>query len=1039
MIPGLPIVPAISPTLAAWAVGPVQFDRPLWLVLIPILGVATWLMGRRSLAGLGGATRTLAMAARFLVIGLLVGALAEPQLRRVSPDVAVTVVLDASRSIPPEEQRAVASFIQSARSRNPRTEDRLGVVTTAREAFVQTLPSANVTEIDRTYLGQTDATNLAAGVRMAIAASPENAANRLLLVSDGNETEGSLLAAAEAALAADIPIDVLPVEYAYPSEVVVERVVAPPNARGGETINLNVVVTATSPALGRLTLTANGEPIDLDPDEPGFGAVRELARGTNYLAVPIEPRVPGPQSYSAQFEPLAALAEDGTPLASGQTGDSITQNNQAEAVTFVGSEGWVLVVAENPEEYSALEAALLESRLRTLRIDPGAFPTELIALNAYDAIVLVNQPAHNFTDAQADNIRQYVADMGGGLVMIGGPESLGAGGWIGSPLEDALPVKLDPPQKRQMPRGALALVIHSVEIPRGVYWGKEICNVAVDALSRLDLVGIIEFQGLAGTDWVYPLSEKGDATAVKRAINTLQFGDMPSFDPSLQLALNGLTAASAGQKHCIVISDGDPSLNRRLLSDFRDAGITISAVGVATHGGGDSTMQLMANETGGEYYFIANEAQLPTLPEIIIKEAQTVKRTLIWEGEPFAPTLLGLPTETLRGVSAIPPITGYVVTAEREGLALVTIRAERSEVREGQTEAISDPIAAQWQYELGRVVVFTSDASSRWATAWTGWEGYRQFWEQHVRWAMRPTGSANLRVTTQSRGSTTEVTIEALDNQGERLNFADFRARASTPDGRGRDIGVTQIGPGRYRGTFETDDPGSYVVSMTYRAPGLQPGAPAVEGSVQAAVTRPFADEFRALESNLGVLRAVADRTGGRVLERTGLGADLWSREGLEPPVALRPIWLAVAMAAIALFIADVGIRRVRLDPRQVAAGAAALLRRAEKRPADADRGRALIAARQKAANRFGDDDTRRQAAELASRKFEARAGAAPEANAPIALSGQPESGAPAGLNRPDPASAARDAQAKGEKAGMSRLMQAKQRARDELKDQDRP
>ena len=35
-----------------------------------------------------------------------------------------------------------------------------------------------------------------------------------------------------------------------------------------------------------------------------------------------------------------------------------------------------------------------------------------------------------------------VHDMGGGLVMLGGPDSFGAGRWMNSPVEKALPVDM---------------------------------------------------------------------------------------------------------------------------------------------------------------------------------------------------------------------------------------------------------------------------------------------------------------------------------------------------------------------------------------------------------------------------------------------------------------------------------------------------------------------------------------------------------------------------------------------------------------------
>ncbi|CAN0591419.1 unnamed protein product, partial [Laminaria digitata] len=196
---------------------------------------------------------------------------------------------------------------------------------------------------------------------------------------------------------------------------------------------------------------------------------------------------------------------------------------------------------------------------------------------------------------------------------------------------------------------------------------------------------------------------------------------------------------------------------------------------------------------------------------------------------------------------------GYVVAAEREGLSLVTLRGKEE-----------DPIAAQWQYGLGRVVTFTSDATSRWAPNWVAWSGFSQFWEQHIRWTMRPSGDATLRVSTENLGEKTRVIIEAFDPDGQRLNFADFQARASTPNGDGMSVEVQQVGPGRYEGEFNTADAGAYVLNMQYRAPSSDGSI--IEGSTQAAVTRPFADEFKALETNLPLLKQVAPITGGRHL-----------------------------------------------------------------------------------------------------------------------------------------------------------------------------
>lgn len=1024
-------------TLASVVVGPLQFDEPRWLVGIPVLALAAWWMGRRSLSGLGPVTRWVALAIRLIVIALLLCVMAEPQWRREAKDVAVTVVVDSSDSIPTSRQQELEAFVaESVRAQEDR-EDRLGVVTTAKDAYVQALPSRLTRELERQHIGASDGTNLAGGVRLALAVKPNDAAYRIVVASDGNQTLGNLLQAAEAAKALGVPVDVLPLRYKYDSEVLVDRLVAPASAREGETLNLRVVLQSTAATRGRLTILMNGSPVDIDPDSEALSAMVDLRAGQNVLSVPVKALSTGPQRFEASFEPLVV---DGR-----RVGDSLPQNNRSLAVTFVSGEGQVLVIADKPEEATDFVAALTQANVKVELRTTATAPATLTDFNAFDAIVLFNQSTYGFSQQQQEDLRQYVHDSGGGLLMVGGPESFGAGGWIGSPLEDALPMRLDPPQKRQMPRGALALIVHSVEAPDGVFLGKKVSEAAVNALSRLDVVGIIEYGWGGSTDWVHPLAPVRDGSAVKRAIQNLRFGDMQDFTPSVQMAFDGLLAEEAGQKHVIIISDGDPSPPpASLLDKYRAAGITMSTVGVYPHSGMDtSRMQWMSTYTGGRHYHINTAAGLASVPQIFIKEAQTVRRSLIWEGQAFTPSFIG-GSEAMRGLTSVPPISGYVVTAEREGLAQTTLKG-----KEG------DPIMAQWQYGLGRVVGYTSDATSRWNASWIPWEGYRQFWEQHVRWVLRPSGSANLRVVTEARGDQTLVTVEALDSKGERLNFANFRARLAQPGGGGVDVDLRQVGPGRYQGSVTTDQSGSYVLSMRFAAPDANVEGGVLEGSAQAAISKPFADEFRALEDNAPLLSQVAEMTGGRVLSGNAQRDALWTRDGLTMPVSTRSIMLWLAAAALTLFLMDVGVRRVRID---IPAMWRAVLAGFGMAPAKGgEQMSSLRAARDKAQARMVERgsgegakaaDLERDAREAARRAAQAAAGvsnvkfeataeqvkAQGRGGAPgIALGGaearvQPRG--PGGAPPPLPGEGGKGG-APGE--GMNRLLKAKQKARDDM------
>lgn len=1029
-------------TLAAFHIGPVQFDQPLWLILLPVCVVLVLWIGRQTLSGMGTASRRVAMGVRIVVIALIVGAVARPYWRRESKTVNVVVIRDTSDSVrrpwtpagaPPgstaktDMVREGELFVRDA-ARAAKADDLISVVTAARKSYVQVLPvPPREGQPDSEPTGDTDATNLAEAVTLAMAIMPGDAANRILLVSDGNQTAGDLVAAARAAKAAGVPIDVLPLRYQFDQEIMVDRIAVPATARMGQNVNVKVLITSLKPASGTLNLLINGETVDLDPDSDALGRRVSLDAGMNAVPIPVSLPRPGPQRFEAVF----------TPDRPGD--DAIVQNNRSMAVTFVQSEGRVLVLAPSADEVAPLLQVMQECKIAAELRDPDSAPKTTEEWAGYDAVVMADTPAYHFSQQQQEDLKAYVHDLGGGLVMIGGPESFGAGGWIGSPLADALPIKLEPPQKRQMPRGALALIMHSCEMPQGNYWGKQVALAAVSRLSRQDLAGILEYSFGSGDTWVYPLSEVGNRAAVTRAINSLTYGDMPSFDNITAMAVGQLKKADAGMKHIVIISDGDPQApNAGLLAECKQTKISISTVLVYPHdrsanGPFVSAMRNVARQTGGRCYVIVDEGEFARLPEIFIKEAQVVKRSLIWEGHPFQPTVVNAVSEPMRGLGgAVPPIGGYIVAADREGLSMVTLRGKEN-----------DPIMAHWQYGLGKAVAFTSDVSARWARAWPAWSKFRAFWEQHIRWAMRPGGNADMRVLTEDLGDRTRVTVEALDANGDRLNFVRFVGRVVGPDNTAESIELRQEGPGRYTGIADTSKSGAYVMNFRYLAPGAD-GGPAREGNLQAAVTRPFADEYRTLRDNSALLRLVAQQTGGRVIgEETPSDpekADLWSRKGLTMPVATRPIWITVSLLALGLFLADVAVRRVRIDPRAMAEAVRRGMGKGRHRAGEQLAG--LKEARERAQRRVaqgGAGEAERAAIRAAAKADREQAAAKFEASADELARAKKNQAVPTA--DPERAAARRAAETQGaekpkdEEGGLSRLKKARERAQEKFEE----
>lgn len=876
---------------------PLQFEHPVWLLLL-LLIIPAYLIARKSIGAVSRSKATLTFALRVVVILLLTTAMSNPTWERTGEGLTVTVVLDRSYSIPPPLMESSLQFLRDAAEHRENDTDRVATVTLGKDAQITAIPdrysivNTGIDEPDRS------ATNLAAGIRLAMAIMPDDTANRIVLASDGNETVDSVLAAAEMARANDVPIDVLVLEYEHTNEVIFERIAAPARARLGQSINLRMVLRSQSDASGTVHLRMNGGPLDLDPSRPGTGMEIDLEPGVRVIPVTLRLDDPGPAQFEAVFEPA-------TPA-----DDTMHENNRALGVTFVGGEGRVLVLDEGTSESEMLVRALENADIAVDRRTPEALAGGLVFLSGYDAVVLANVPRWSFDDSQDRMLYAYVHDLGGGLIMLGGPQSFGAGGWIESRTADALPVRMDPPQTRQMSRGALALIMHSCEMPQGNYWSQEVARAAINALSRLDYVGIVEWNWAvrenSGATWAFPMQLAGDKRAALAATRQLVVGDTKDFGPLMQLAYDGLMNVNAGQRHAIIISDGDPSPpSTALLQNYIDAKITVTTVMVIGHGSAldRARMQMIANQTGGRFYHVLNPTQLP---QIFIKESQLVSRSLIQEGDYQPQVVSGLPGPT-EGFRVVPGIQGYVLTAMREGLTQTPIVHRTTEG--------DDPIYAHWNYGLGRSIAYTSDLIGRWGSQWATWDQFQAFWSQSVRWAMRPSSPTNLRINTRTDGDETIVEVEALDQDAAFLNFLETRAVVLRPDNTADPLPLQQTGPGRYRGSFRTEETGAYLVNVNYRTPGSGDGEG--QGNLQAAVTVPYSREFRDVTHNAALLRQLAEMTGGRVLSATDPSlVDLFYRGDLAVPRSAKHIWDLLAMIAAGLFLLDVAVRRLAVDPK---------------------------------------------------------------------------------------------------------------------------
>jgi Mg-chelatase subunit ChlD len=905
------------------------FNSP-WFLLLLLIVPLLWWDGRRRLATLGRGRATAALVLRSVVVILVVLALAETQTRRTSRSVAVIYLLDQSLSIPAEHRAAMYGYVSRAvqAHRDASRGDRAGVIVFGREPAVEAVP----VEHDLSWLTRSEtlvprlgeATDVAAALKLAVSIFPDDCARRVVLVSDGNENLGAAESVMPQLAAQGIGIDVVPIRLERTDDVSIDRLVVPPTPQQGQSIETRVVVTndvgGASAEVGRPVsgtlrivrrLGAKSEVLSEQQVELKPG--KNLLSMVHTLDVP-----PGFYTYEAQFWPDDRSLE------------RTTRNNRATGFAHVRGKARVLLIenADTPGQYDLLVERLREADiLLDVRTSEQPFST-LAELQSYDSIVMANVPRTSgeaagtlLGDGQIEALVRSI-EMGCGLVMLGGPNSFGAGGWANTRLEEASPVDFEIRNAKVVPAGALVLVLDKSGSMQGqkIAMGRRAAIEAVRVLGAKDHIGVVAFDG--ASRWVVPMRKIGESRGdIARRIARLPASGGTNMLPAIKRGFDALRKADAAVKHMIVLTDGrtEPGDFNLLVEHMIQAGITMSAVAI----GDDADRQLlagMAARGSGKFYRVTSPK---AVPRIFIKEAMRVARPVIYEREEgFAPQIV-FPHEMLRGINEpLPPIQGFVLTDLKESpLVEVALRSPKP------SDERTSTLLASWTYGLGRFVVFTTDAGHRWASAWPGWESYDALFTQIIRWSMRPQGQqGDFLVTTEVEDGTIRAVVTALDEQREFVNFLSMTGQVMTPELKSRPMPIRQTAPGRYVGELDAEKPGNYFLTID-TGQGRRP--------IRAGVNLPHSVEFKDKQTNWPLLQAMAwqEPAGGEpgaMIQGDLLApepGDLLQfdtfRPTVAPAVSLRDIWPLLSLVGVCVFFFDVLVRRVAIDP--VAVGSAAL------------------------------------------------------------------------------------------------------------------
>jgi Mg-chelatase subunit ChlD len=869
--------------------------RPKVLGLLLVAPLLLWAL-QRSLADLPWQQRFLAALFRVGFLLCLVLSLSGVVRETHSQRIAVVFLVDVSDSVPEEAlQQAREHLRMTIDARG--SEDELRLIAFAKRPRLIELKQADgtwrvpsiaelraqgpvVTEQSRRELGASD---LQAAMQLAYGVFPGGVLQRVVLLSDGLQTQGDIAGEMGRARARGVELWTQPFRFAPPGEVAVSSVSVPGKLEVGAPFKVVAQVYASRAITARARLFQ-------DEMLNGLAGVRQvsLQPGNNELSFDSVVRFAGKVSYRLELDELSE--------------DRFAMNNSYSVTAEVPGRPAVLYIDGHPEHAAHLANALRAQQLDVEVRTPSGLPTSLGELEHYGLLILSDVPADKVSLSAQSEIERYVRDLGGGLLFAGGEAGFGLGGWSNTPLSRILPVRMDPERQKDMPSVAMLLVIDRSGSMTGLPldMAKAACAATVSTLQGDDLVGVIAFDSLPNRYVkLQPARYRG---RIQNDIAQIQPGGGTAIFPALDAAYQDISVVQARKKHVILLTDGrsDSQGIRDLVQAMVAEAITVTTVGVG--GGVDAELlRSIADAGGGRYHAVADAN---SLPRIFTRETEMISRAAaVHEWFPVVQTsnadfLKGLALDTA------PLLRGYVATQMKQSPAQQILASDTGE-----------PILARLRVGLGQTLAWTSDVKSNWSVDWLRWPGFGRFWGQLVREHMRQKHRRELPMNVQIIGNELSVSIDAftLDQQFDnglagKLFVAGERGKESTHD-------VRQSAPGRYEARVPLADYGAY----TLRAELVRRDDEGTSTPVAVSyghISHPYPDEYAAFEPNLALMTQLAALGGGK---QDAPAQQLFDPAG-QRVVRREPLWSKFLLVALGLFLLDLLMRRVRLFDRRFTA-----------------------------------------------------------------------------------------------------------------------
>ena len=719
------------------------------------------------------------------------------------------------------------------------------------------------------------ATNIEDAILKGLSMIPEDAAGRLVVLTDGKETRGSAMNTVSALASGQTELLSVLYDTSQGKDAYMENVELPSYLYAGDSYSMTATVVSNFDTDAALQIV-QGTEIKSESKV-------HLNKGSNQFV--LKQKVFG---ESLESFDVRVTAE----------GDTCEENNTFRACAVVNSLPKVLVISGLKEDSANFSGLLDAAGVNSSVVSAVNAPDSLEAMLAYKSIVLENVHRTDLPEGFLNNIETYVKDYGCGLICCGGEESFALGGYRDSELETVLPVEMELRGANELPTLAMVMVIdHSGSMSEDAGDGSgatnldlavTAANAAVDELRDRDYVGVVTFDDRFS--WQLPITKAEDKDAIHKKIETVPDGGGTTIKPALNAALSEIVKCKADIRHVVLLTDGQGETSNfyDVTEAYRDAGVTLSTVAVGM-GSDQRLLKSLAEECSGRYYYSDISSDIP---KIFAQEVFLSGDTYLQNGD-F--------TLQVDGSNAItsslfeegwPDIKGYV-SATPKSQSRVLLASDKD-----------DPVLSVMQYGLGHTVAWNTDVTNTWTSGFAGQPDYVQLWKRIIDYSAGNAGIGEDSMDVQASEGSTKITYQAKDYTEQ----TKVEAVYTGPDGKTQTVKLTATAPGQFEAQIDTEQTGLYTLSVR-RMNGEE-----IENALNSAAVVQYSDEYKFALTNEKYCDFVEQY--GRVIKP---GENFWKKR-IASSRAKMDLTKWLLMLAVLWFVMDIAFRRFCFDPKRTRA-----------------------------------------------------------------------------------------------------------------------